>query len=204
MLYGHILNASSVLANDTDTGPGPLTAAIVTGPAHGSAMMYTDGAYSYSANIGYIGTDSFTYQATDSTDFNSATATVTLTVLPPAPVAVNDSASTPANTAVTVSVLSNDSDPNGYSFSVTSDTTPAHGTTSINSGTTITYTPTTGYVGTDSFGYTITNSAGGTASATVTITVNNVVTLTNPGSKANNERDTVNWAVSASNVAGNA
>ncbi len=91
-------------------------------------------------------------------------------MLSPAPVAGDDSASTPANTAVTVSVLSNDSDPNGYSFSVTSDTTPAHGAATINSGTTITYTPTTGYVGTDSFGYTITNSAGGTASATVTIT----------------------------------
>ena len=46
-----------------------------------------------------------------------------------------------------------------------------HGTATA-SGTSITYTPTTGYAGPDSFTYTASNSAGASSPATVTITVN--------------------------------
>ena len=87
------------------------------------------------------------------------------------PVAVADTASTAYQTQVTVAVLANDSDPDGGTLSVTSVTTPTHGTATINAGTTVTYTPAAGYSGPDSFGYSISDGQGGTASATVSITV---------------------------------
>ena len=50
--------------------------------------------------------------------------------------------------------------------------TPAHGTAVISGGgTTVTYTPSAGYIGSDSFSYTASDGHGGTASATVSITV---------------------------------
>jgi hypothetical protein len=69
-------------------------------------------------------------------------------------------------------VLSNDTDIDGPSLSVQSVTQPAHGTVSINANQTVRYTPASGYKGADSFTYTVTDGAGGTATATVNLTVN--------------------------------
>lgn len=86
------------------------------------------------------------------------------------PVAVDDTATTSENTAVTVDVLANDSDPDGDSLTVTGVTQPAHGTAAVNGNKTV-YTPATDYVGTDSYTYTISDGNGGTDTATVTVTV---------------------------------
>lgn len=93
------------------------------------------------------------------------------------PVANDDTASTPANTAVTISVLGNDSDPDGDGLTVTSVGTPTNGTATTN-GTTVTYTPKTDYSGTDTFTYTISDGKGGTDSANITVTVGAVATTT--------------------------
>ncbi len=58
----------------------------------------------------------------------------------------------------------------GVASSVAISTSASHGTVTA-SGTSVTYTPTVGYAGTDSFTYTATNSAGTSAPATVTVTV---------------------------------
>jgi hypothetical protein len=92
-------------------------------------------------------------------------------------VANPDSVNTPLETAVTVSVLSNDTSQNGSPLSVIGLTLPAHGSVVINSDFIITYTPASGYVGPDAFTYTISNKTGGTATATVSITVNPVSTF---------------------------
>lgn len=84
-------------------------------------------------------------------------------------VAVNDSATTPRNTAVNIAVLANDS--GGVPpLNLQSVTTPAHGAAAI-SGSVVVYTPAAGYTGPDSFGYTVRDATGQTASATVTVTV---------------------------------
>jgi len=92
------------------------------------------------------------------------------------PVAQNDTATTDENSAATVDVLANDSDPDGDSLTVTDASGASHGTTSIVSNQVV-YTPATGYYGSDSFTYTISDGNGGTASATVSVTVNQVVAL---------------------------
>ncbi|MEO7761557.1 MAG: cadherin-like domain-containing protein, partial [Casimicrobiaceae bacterium] len=73
-----------------------------------------------------------------------------------------------------LNVLANDSDPDGDPLTITTVGAPAHGSASI-AGNRISYTPTSGFVGTDTFTYAISDGHGGTASATVTITVLAVV-----------------------------
>ncbi|MEV8634714.1 Ig-like domain-containing protein [Streptosporangium sp. NPDC051023] len=80
--------------------------------------------------------------------------------------AVNDTATTPQGTPVSVPVLANDT---ATTPTITSVTQPRNGTATI-SGNTVTYTPNAGLGGTDTFTYTITTACG-TATATVTVTV---------------------------------
>ena len=87
------------------------------------------------------------------------------------PVAVDDSATTPYQTAIDIDVLDNDSDPDGDPITVTLTTAPANGTVAINPDGTVKYTPNASYSGPDSFTYTISDGQGGTDTATVSITV---------------------------------
>jgi hypothetical protein len=86
------------------------------------------------------------------------------------PVAHDDAATTPQDTAVTILVLSNDSDVDGDSLTVTAVGVPENGTVE-NRGNSVTYTPNASYTGTDSFSYTIGDGQGGTATALVSVTV---------------------------------
>jgi hypothetical protein len=69
-----------------------------------------------------------------------------------------------------VSVLSNDSDVDLDTLTITGVVDPSHGSLSYDS-THITYTPAAGYTGNDSFGYSITDGNGGVADGVVTVTV---------------------------------
>jgi hypothetical protein len=88
-----------------------------------------------------------------------------------APVAEDDVAETDHGAPVTIDVLANDSDPDGDDLFIDALTQPADGSAVID-GAKITYTPDTGFAGTDSFTYTIADGRGGSAEATVTVTVN--------------------------------
>ncbi|MGB3514180.1 MAG: DUF4347 domain-containing protein, partial [Microcoleaceae cyanobacterium] len=89
------------------------------------------------------------------------------------PIAEDDSVSTSQNTPVTFSFLSNDSDPDGDNFGIDSndDSSTNGGTVELNIDGTFTYTPPTGFTGTDTFNYTIIDDFGNTDAAVVTITV---------------------------------
>jgi hypothetical protein len=141
-------------------------------PAYGAAVVNPDNTITYTPAPDYAGPDAFTYTVSDGRG-GTASATVSVDVSPveDPPVAADDSASTPKDTATTISVLVNDSDPDNDLLTVTGTSTPAHGIALVNLDSTVTYTPTIGYVGPDSFTYTASDGNGGTASATVTITV---------------------------------
>ena len=91
-----------VLANDTDVEGATLGAALVNPPSHGTlgAFDTDDGGFRYLPAANYVGTDTFTYKATEGA-LRSAETTVTITITPvnDLPVAVADSASTPEDTA---------------------------------------------------------------------------------------------------------
>lgn len=87
------------------------------------------------------------------------------------PLAQDGVAATVRDTAVTIAVLANDSDPDGDPLTVTAVTDPASGGAVRNADGTVTYTPDPGFGGGDSFEYTITDGTGGSDSATVFVTV---------------------------------
>ena len=143
--------------------------AIGTAPAHGTVTIAGD-VVTYTPNPAtYYGADSFTYTATGPGG-TSAPATVSLTVATPAaPTAANksgvavayNSSGTPIDLAPSVTGVHN---------MLTVVTAPAHGTTAVN-GDVVTYTPTSGYFGADSFTYTVSGPGGTSAAATVSLTV---------------------------------
>lgn len=71
------------------------------------------------------------------------------------PTAVADTVTTLENTAVRIDVLANDTDPDGDRLTMTGFRQPSHGYIFANPDGTLTYVPAAGFVGTDSFTYTI-------------------------------------------------
>jgi len=156
-----------VLANDTDPDGDPITLISVGTPARGTVEIVGD-QIRYTPDASGAGSDSFTYEI--ESDGGRATGTVSIDIEAPDPTAVDDNASTDENQPVSVDVLANDIDGFGQTLTIDSVAEPSNGTTRIE-GDAIVYTPDTGFVGTDSFEYTIRETSGGTATATVTITV---------------------------------
>jgi len=161
----------AVLSNDSDADGDALVLSAVTPPAHGSAAI-SGGAIVYTPTIPFSGTDTFRYTISDGRG-GSASAMVTVDVEPAAvhpPQAVRDVVTTSYGRSVTISVLANDSDPDGDTLSILSVAQPPNGSVSVN-GTLLTYTPNPGFSGVDHFTYTISDGHGGTSTAAVTVTV---------------------------------
>ncbi len=179
-----VLNGTTVLVNDTDADSQPLTAQLVTGPAHGNLTLNANGTFTYTPFANYNGADSFTYKDSDGIGTGN-TATVNLTVNPvnDAPVAGVDAATVLAAgprtiQLTTASLLGNDTDADGDALHITGVTAAAHGTVVFSDNGTagnitddyITYTPTSGYSGGDSFTYLLSDgstSVNGTVNVTV-------------------------------------
>ena len=85
------------------------------------------------------------------------------------PVANSDFATALQGKPTIISVLDNDQ--GNSMISVASVTKPDHGTAIINADNTITYTSERSFIGNDSFGYTINDVNGNTATADVYVTV---------------------------------
>lgn len=58
---------NGLLVNDSDADNDPLTVILtpLQPPSAGTLLLQADGSFSYSANAGFVGTDSFTYQISD-------------------------------------------------------------------------------------------------------------------------------------------
>jgi large repetitive protein len=169
------MTAPGVLANDTDPEGASLTAQLVTGPAHGTLILNSNGSFTYTPTTGYTGSDGFTYRASDGTlTSGNAAVTITITAVNQPPVASNDSYSTTQNTVLTTAapgVLANDTDPEGTTLTALLLSGPTHGTLTLNSNGSFTYTPTSGYSGGDSFTYRANDGTTNSNTATVTITI---------------------------------
>jgi outer membrane protein OmpA-like peptidoglycan-associated protein len=173
-------NLIDVLANDSDPENDTLTITNVSSPASGSATV-TAGGISYTPAAGFSGTDSFSYTISDGNG-GTASATVTVTVSTAAesnqaPIAVNDDDNVLKGFETDIDVLANDSDPDGDALTVTSveHTGPGIAEITINADNTVHYRSIHGYTGFDTFEYTISDGKGGTAKATVTIQVFEII-----------------------------
>ncbi len=76
-----VVAAPGVLANDVDPGGGGLAATIATLPAYGQVFLAPDGGFRYVPFVGFVGTDTFTYRASDGA-LTSDAATVSIAVGP--------------------------------------------------------------------------------------------------------------------------
>ena len=161
-----------VLANDVDPDAGLLTVTAVTDPSLGIAVINGDGSIAYTPDANANGADSFDYTIEDP-DGASDTATVHVTVTPgnDPPVAGNDSLSTAEDVAAVIDVLANDDDIDLDDLSVTSVTNPPKGTATIEPDGRVRYQPDANVSGPDAFQYTVSDGAGGTDTATVSVTV---------------------------------
>ncbi|MCF6189189.1 MAG: Ig-like domain-containing protein [Cocleimonas sp.] len=161
-----------VAGNDTDPENDNLTIDSFTQGAQGGTVTKVNGKLVYTPATGFVGTDTFTYTISDGNG-GTDTATVTVTVAGPAneaPVANDDTASAGCD-AVTISVLGNDTDPDGDTLSILSLGDPSLGTAVIN-GNTVVYTPVASCGnGTDTFSYTISDGNGHTATANITVNI---------------------------------
>ncbi|MCP4111750.1 MAG: tandem-95 repeat protein [Desulfobacteraceae bacterium] len=174
------INASSgVLANDSDIDNDPLSTVKISDPANGVLKLNNDGSFSYTPNTGYIGSDSFTYKASDGTS-DSDVAAVTITVSPVVskPLANNETYSTEEDTELTVTalkgVLANDSSPENNPLTALKITDPANGSVTFNSDGSFVYIPTPDYYGSDSFSYKASDGTVESDVAAVTIIINPV------------------------------
>lgn len=161
-------------------GTAPYSYAVTAG-ALPSGLTLNAGTGAVTGTPTAVGTFNFSITATDSsTGTGPYTATqsyaITVVDVPPVanPVSITVAYGSGAN-PVTLNITG------AAPTSVAIATAPANGT-AIASGTSITYQPTTGYAGPDSFTYTATNSGGTSAPATVTVTVQDpVITITASG-----------------------
>ncbi len=174
----------SLLGNDFDLDGSlnPTSVAIVSAPAHGTAVPNGAGGVTYTSVASFAGTDTFDYTVRDSGSpsavSNTATVTITVTALAiaPAPTAVNDSASATAGIAAAINVLANDTAAPGRTInpaSVTIVTQPANGTAIANATGAVTFAANVGATGNATFIYNVKDDAGQVSNnATVTVAVN--------------------------------
>jgi VCBS repeat-containing protein len=199
--------APGVLGNDTDADSSTLTAALVTGPAHGTLTLNPNGAFTYTPAANYNGSDSFTYKASDGTlTSNLATVTITVNAVNDAPAAAEDAYSTAEDAPLTVpapGVLGNDSDPDGDGLTAALAAGPTHGSLSLNANGSFTYTPAANFNGSDSFTYKASDGALSSNVATVTITVEAVNDAPAAGDDAYSTAEDTTLTVSAPGVLAN-
>jgi VCBS repeat-containing protein len=161
--------APGILANDA--GNAPLTATLVGNPTHGSLTLTNNGGFSYTPTNSFSGTDSFTYQCSDG-QTTSRVATVTITVNNLA-LANNDAYSMSANKTLSLGppgILANDQGGTGPLTAIL-DSGPADGSLTLATNGGFSYTPMSGFIGTDSFTYQCRDSQSTSQVATATINV---------------------------------
>ena len=160
----------NVLGNDIDPDGDSLTISHVGNAANGTAVIQGN-SIKYTPQANFHGTDTFSYTISDGEFSDVATVTITVVSVNDLPEANFDTATGQVGSNIIIQVLENDTDPvEGSTLTVVSVANPAHGTATTN-GTVITYTPNSGFTGTEEFNYTISDGTS-TATGTVTVTVN--------------------------------
>ncbi|MCC3858312.1 tandem-95 repeat protein [Vibrio parahaemolyticus] len=164
----------NVLGNDTFEGADKVVSLDAeNSPKNGTVIVNSDGTVTYTPDDNYVGEDAFTYIVTSGGVSESTTVEVNVTPVNDAPVAKNDISTTQEDTAVTIDVLSNDTDVDGDKLSIQSATVPeAQGKVEIVDGKLV-FTPAENFNGDVEITYTVTDGQL-TDEAKVTVTVNPV------------------------------
>jgi hypothetical protein len=177
-----------VCLNDTDPNPGDQAILTVFSPllnggvsAHGGIFEIVSGkAIKYTPPNGFVGIDTFQYQAFDQILPSNNSATVTINVYDNPPIA-NPASLTmhwSSSTSINLLAIRGNGDPDGDPIYVSNVGNPTHGQIS-QSGSVVTYSGKNDYVGPDSFTYTLSDWKL-TSSSYVNVTLTNTPPVANP------------------------
>ncbi|KIL98497.1 putative calcium binding hemolysin protein [Paramagnetospirillum magnetotacticum MS-1] len=175
-----VINASDLLANDTDADGDALSITAVGGAHHGTVSMDNAGHVTFTAEAGFNGTATFDYTVSDGHG-GTDTATVSVNVVDPNHAPVIDAAHTTAtlniddahaNTTNIGQVTATDVDGDTLSYSVLAGGTH-HGSLVLdaNSGSFFYNADDTSWSGTDTFTVQVNDGEGGTATQSVSVHV---------------------------------
>jgi hypothetical protein len=159
--------AITLTGSDPNTPPLPLTFTVTVSPTHGT-LTGTSPNFTYTPTSGYIGADSFQFTANNGSA-TSAPATVSINVVG-TPTANAQSVTTAENTAAAITLTGSDPNTPPLALTFTVTVNPAHGTLS-GTAPNLTYTPTSGYSGGDSFTFQVSNGTVESTLATVSLTI---------------------------------
>jgi len=169
------VRAPGVLANASDHGGRPLTANLVAGPKHGTLQLRKDGSFTYAPDSDYFGDDGFTYKANNGLqDSNLGSASITVKPVTPVPKAVDFSFSVDEGSTLDVpapGVLGSVTDGGRQQLKAIAVSQPMNGSLDLRPDGSFVYKPEPTFIGSDSFGFRISNPQLASGAATVTIKV---------------------------------
>ncbi|MFW1552981.1 tandem-95 repeat protein, partial [Vibrio parahaemolyticus] len=162
-----------VLVNDSDVEGDALSIQSASVPSEQGSVDIVDGKLVFTPAENFNGEATITYIVTDGDLTDEAKVTVTVTPVNDSPVAVDDTTSIQEDTAVTIDVLTNDTDVDGDKLSIESASVPKEqGTVEVVDGKLV-FTPAENFNGDAEITYTVTDGQL-TDEAKVTVTVNPV------------------------------
>ncbi|RZL19035.1 MAG: gliding motility-associated C-terminal domain-containing protein, partial [Pedobacter sp.] len=155
---GNTLSGVAVTMPLKDNDPSKTGTSVipVLPPANGTIIVNASNTVTYTPNPGFSGIETYTYLLRTADGLESDPISVTINVKP---AGTNDIVVTPINTPIPISVKDNDLSKTGTSIILGTPT--LHGALALNASTgVVTFTPTSGYSGPDSFTYTLRTSDG--------------------------------------------
>ncbi|WP_253254614.1 tandem-95 repeat protein [Vibrio parahaemolyticus] len=162
-----------VLVNDSDVEGDALSIQSASVPSEQGSVDIVDGKLVFTPAENFNGEATITYIVTDGDLTDEAKVTVTVTPVNDSPVAVDDTTSIQEDTAVSIDVLTNDTDVDGDKLSIESASVPKEqGTVEVVNGKLV-FTPAENFNGDAEITYTVTDGEL-TDEAKVTVTVNPV------------------------------
>ncbi|WP_420784801.1 tandem-95 repeat protein [Vibrio parahaemolyticus] len=162
-----------VLVNDSDVEGDALSIQSASVPKEQGTVEVVDGKLVFTPAENFNGEATISYIVTDGDLTDEAKVSVTVTPVNDSPVAVDDTTSIQEDTAVTIDVLTNDTDVDGDKLSIESASVPKeHGTVEVVDGKLV-FTPAENFNGDAEITYTVTDGEL-TDEAKVTVTVNPV------------------------------
>ena len=195
VLNGNLSGGAGFADSDADGDFIFLDTTPVVGPSRGSLTLFSNGQFTYTADPGSAGVDSFVYDVTDGKGgFATGTVNIAINAVAAGPAVLDDTFTTNEDTALADDIVANDIDPNGDTVTVTtvngeiasvgSAITLASGATLlVNADGTFSYDPrgvfdflAVGELAQETFAYTVQDIGGadGDREGTATITVTGV------------------------------
>jgi VCBS repeat-containing protein len=170
VFYDYSTEEDVVLSQDA---PGGLKEAVlVTTPSNGVLLDFGfDGSFVYSPNPDYAGPDAFTYDAqSDQGDPKAVTVSISINPVNDAPLALGGDYEVAQDTALTIAWDQLGSDVDGDTLDLAVTVPPQNGALKYTPAG-LMYQPNAGFVGSDSFEYTVNDGRITSSSATVALTV---------------------------------